>query len=165
MVKNFLCKNCSFKKFDKLFSLGDLVYSGKFPKNKFLKIPSDFITLVKCRNCNLVQLDRKFNPKYLYNLDYGYRSGINDTMSNHLSSITEKLTSIVKLKKKDLILDIASNDGTLLNSYKNKNIIKVGIDPILRKYEKFYKKVDFKIDSFFSKKKKFLKKYLIVNLR
>jgi len=106
-----------------------------------------------CKNCHLVQLDRKFNPKYLYNLDYGYRSGINKTMSLHLNSITKKLNSIVKLKKNDHILDIASNDGTLLNSYKNKDVIKVGVDPILSKFKKFYKKIDIKIDSFFSKKK------------
>ena len=153
MKKKFLCKNCSCKKFDRLFSLGNLAYSGKFPKKKSLKIPSDFITLVKCKNCHLVQLDRKFNPKYLYNLDYGYRSGINKTMSLHLNSITKKLNSIVKLKKNDHILDIASNDGTLLNSYKNKDVIKVGVDPILSKFKKFYKKIDIKIDSFFSKKK------------
>ena len=49
-------------------------------------------------------------------------------------------------------MDIASNDGTLLNSYKIKGIKTVGIDPILKKYKKFYKKINIKIPSFFSRK-------------
>ena len=159
MKKNHSCKNCYNKKLTKLFSLGNLNYSGKFPKNKSFKIPKNFITLAKCNKCHLVQLDRKFDPKYLYNLDYGYRSGINKTMTNHLSAITKKLSSLVNLKQKDYVLDIASNDGTLLNSYKKKKIIKVGIDPIIKKFNKYYKNIDIKIDSFFSIKK-FPKKVL-----
>ena len=49
-------------------------------------------------------------------------------------------------------MDIASNDGTLLNSYKIKGIKTVGIDPILKKYRKFYKNINIKIPSFFSHK-------------
>lgn len=152
MKTSFFCKNCNHKRFNHLFTLGDLEFSGKFPKNEFDKIPSSFVTLVKCKKCNLVQLDRKFNPKYLYNLDYGYRSGINKTMISHLTNVTKKITSIVNLKKNDYVLDIASNDGTLLNSYENKRIVKVGIDPIIKKFSKYYKNIDYKFNTFFSKK-------------
>jgi hypothetical protein len=46
------------------------------------------------------------------------------------------------------VLDIASNDATLLNFY-NKNIITVGVDPLANKYKKYYKKIDYKISNFF----------------
>ena len=56
-----------------------------------------------------------------------------------------------KLKKNDYVLDIASNDGTLLNFYP-RNIVKCGVDPILKKYINNYKKVKFKINDFFNYK-------------
>ena len=159
------CRNCREKKFSNLFSLGSLSFTGKFSSKK-KKIPKDFISLIKCNKCQLVQLDRSFNSKYLYGPDYGYRSGINLTMTNHLKSISKKLTKLTKLKKNDYVLDIASNDGTLLNSYKIKGIKTVGIDPILKKYKKFYKKINIKIPSFFSrkalKKSKITKKFKII---
>ena len=150
MSLKFKCKNCFYNKYDKLFSLGSLNYSGKFPKKKSINVPQNQINLVKCKKCHLVQLDRKFNPKYLYNLDYGYRSGINTTMKNHLSNISTKLSKLTNLNQNDHVLDIASNDGTLLNSYKKKNIVKVGIDPILNKFIRFYNNIDYKINSFFN---------------
>ena len=150
MSLKFKCKNCFYNKYDKLFSLGSLNYSGKFPKKKSINVPQNKINLVKCKKCHLVQLDRKFNPKYLYNLDYGYRSGINTTMKNHLSNISTKLSKLTNLNQNDHVLDIASNDGTLLNSYKKKNIVKVGIDPIINKFIRFYNNIDYKINSFFN---------------
>ena len=43
------------------------------------------------------------------------------------------------LKKNDIVLDIASNDGTLLKNY-NKNLIRVGVDPVIKKYRKIIKR-------------------------
>ena len=159
------CRNCKNKKLENLFSLGFLSFTGKFTKKK-TNIPKDEIKLVKCKKCNLVQLSKNFNPNYLYGKDYGYRSGLNKTMTEHLSSISKKMSKLTNLKKNDQVLDIASNDATLLNSYKKKNIIKVGVDPILKKYKKFYKNINFKIPSLFSQeiifKNKIYKKFKII---
>jgi len=150
--KKILCRNCGNKKLLKLFSLGNLAYSGKFPKFKKIDVAKEEITLVMCSSCKLVQLSKNFNPKFLYSKDYGYRSGINKTMSEHLSKVSQKLSILTNLNKGDAVLDIASNDGTLLNSYKKKGIVKVGIDPIINKFKKFYKKNDYQIKDFFSYK-------------
>ena len=123
MVKKIsACRNCKKKNLEELFNLGNLSYTGKFPKKFTTNVPKVKIILVKCRNCNLVQLDRNFNPRYLYGKDYGYRSGINKTMSNHLKNTALYLSKKINIKKGDYVLDIASNDGTLLNSYNNKVI-------------------------------------------
>ena len=53
------------------------------------------------------------------------------------------------LKSGDYVLDIASNDGTLLNCYKNKYKT-FGIDPLVSKYQKNYRNINFKVSSFFS---------------
>ena len=76
-----------------------------------------------CKSCRLPQLLHNYNLKELYNEDYGYRSGINRTMINHLTGITKEIKKIVKFNTGDYVLDIASNDGTLLNFYKNNIII------------------------------------------
>ena len=100
MAFKISCRNCNNYKFDNLFSLGNLFYTGKFPSEKKQKIPKGKISLVKCKSCQLVQLDRKFNPKYLYDKDYGYRSGINKTMTNHLNTYFEKTHKVNETKKK-----------------------------------------------------------------
>ena len=142
------CRICSSKKFSKLFSLGKQSFTGKFPNSRHHKIAKDYINLILCNKCKLVQLDRNFNPNFLYGKDYGYRTGINLTMSNHVKFVSKEAIKISKPKQRDYVLDIASNDGTLLNNY-GKKFITVGIDPLVNKYKKFYKKVVIKFLIFF----------------
>ncbi len=149
------CRNCNSKSIKELFSLGKIKLTGKFPRRNE-KIPFGNLTLVMCASCKLVQLKEIFNMKYLYNQNYGYRTGINFTMRNHVKKVVEKLTNIVELSTNDKVLDIASNDATLLNFYSNK-VIKYGVDPILNKYKKEYKSIDYKFPNFFDYKI-FLKK-------
>ena len=141
------CRNCKSKKLITLFSLGNLCFTGKFSSlnDNIKKKP---VTVVLCKSCELVQLAHNYDLKYLYGPDYGYRTGINKTMTDHVKKITQILAKKTSLKKNDLVLDIASNDGTLLNSYK-KNIIKFGVDPILNKYKKNYKNIKYSISGFF----------------
>ena len=119
VIKN--CRICNSRKISKLFSLGNLSFTGKFPKNQNTNIKKKQLGLVICTKCSLVQLNKNFDLKYLYGPDYGYRTGINQTMTKHMRDIKEKLTKKTKLRSGDSVLDIASNDATLLNFY-NKNI-------------------------------------------
>jgi len=152
------CRLCNSFKLTKLFSLGNLCFTGKFPLKK-QKIKKKPIQVVLCKNCGLVQLGHNFDLKYLYGPDYGYRTGINKTMLNHVKLIVKKLSKLTNLNNKDLVLDIASNDGSLLNFYK-KTTCTFGIDPILSKYKKNYKNINYKVGDFFSYEKirKFTKK-------
>ena len=92
------CKNCKSTRLVDLFSLGNLSFTGKFPKSKNVNIKKKKIAIVICKKCSLVQLDKKFNLKYLYNPDYGYRTGINKTMTNHMKSIKETVIKNIILK-------------------------------------------------------------------
>ena len=76
-IKN--CRICNSKQLTKLFSLGNLCFTGKFPSIN-QKIKKKPIQVVLCKQCGLVQLGHKFDLKYLYGPDYGYRTGINKTM-------------------------------------------------------------------------------------
>ena len=145
------CRNCNSTELKFLFTLGNFAFTGKFP-SKFQKIPKAELTLVMCYKCKLVQLDRNFNRNYLYGKDYGYRTGMNKTMTNHVETVVKDILSKINLNTNDAVLDIASNDGTLLKFYLNKAIIKVGVDPLIAKYKKLYKKIDYKLSGFFSAK-------------
>ena len=145
------CRICKKSKLKTLFSLGKLSFTGKFPSiNEQIK--KEPITLVICKNCELVQLGHSFDLKYLYGPDYGYRTGINKTMLNHVKQVVKYLSKKTKIKKNEYVLDIASNDGSLLNFY-NKNLKTFGIDPILEKYKENYKNINFKVGNFFSARK------------
>ena len=150
LIKN--CRSCNSKKISKLFSLGNLSFTGKFAKNFKANVPKAELALVICKSCNLVQLNKNFNLKYLYGPDYGYRTGINKTMTEHMRSVVSNVKKIINIKKNDAVLDIASNDGTLLNFYP-KTFFKVGIDPTIKKFKQYYKNIDIKISDFFSESK------------
>ena len=70
-------------------------------------------------------------------------------MTDHLSKTATLLSNKAHLKNSDSVLDIASNDGTLLKAYNNKKITKVGIDPVISKFFKFYPKTTIQISGFF----------------
>lgn len=165
MIIQKKCRNCQSSNLIKLFSLGKLSYTGKFPKSSKLNVKKTEITLVICDECKLVQLKNKYNMKYLYNEDYGYRTGVNKTMTAHMKKTKEILSLKSRIRSSDYVLDIASNDGTLLNFY-NRGIVKVGIDPLINKYKKLYKNIQYKISNFFSinliKKNKIKKKFKII---
>ena len=163
-IKN--CRNCKNTELFDLFSLGKISFTGRFPNTIRQNVPKAYLNVLMCKKCKLVQLDRNFDLNYLYGKNYGYRTGINKTMTDHVKKIVRKCSALVKLKSKQYVLDIGSNDATLLNFYAN-DIIKVGVDPLVNKYKKFYKKINYKISNFFKikdiEKIKIKKKFKIIS--
>ena len=86
-----------------------------------------------------MQLKHNYNPNLLYGKNYGYRSGLNPKMINHLKKKFISLSNKYNIKKKDKILDIGSNDGTFLNFFDNSKRC-YGVDPSAKKLKKYYKK-------------------------
>src|SRR5690606_6641582 len=82
---------------------------------------------------------------------YGYRSGIRPFMINHLHGKVARLTGMVDLKDTDLVLDIGSNDSTLLQGYPADGPTLVGIDPTGEKWRRYYPEHIDLIPDFFSK--------------
>jgi hypothetical protein len=86
-------------------------------------------------------------------------------MTEHLKKTVKKSSKLVKLQANDYVLDIASNDATLLNFYEKK-IVTVGIDPLVNKYKSYYNKINYKISNFFKfsdiKKLNLKKKFKII---
>ena len=88
------CRACNSNKLKKLFSLGKLSFTGKFPSEN-QSIKKEPISLAICGKCELVQLTHNFDLKYLYGPDYGYRTGINKTMLNQMLFVLQKSNFIV----------------------------------------------------------------------
>ncbi len=132
------CRISDDKKLVKIGKLGNFSLTGTFHKKKKLdkKTP---IELVFSNKSKLLQLAHNYNEKKLFGKNYGYRSSLNKSMVSHLKKKKDSLIKIVKPKKNDLILDIGSNDGTLLNLYTNK-FKRYGVDPTAKKFKKFYQK-------------------------
>jgi len=150
MSKIKYCRSCKSKKLYYLFSLGDHYFTGIFPQNKNTTVPKGKLTLLMCKNCSLVQLSENFNLNKMYGNNYGYRTGLNLSMVNHIKEKVNYLKNKFEINNEDLVLDIGSNDGTLLKFFNKNNLI--GIDPTISKFSKYYPKKIKKVANFFSKK-------------
>ena len=56
------CRNCNSKKLSKIFTLGKMSFTGKFAKSLKIDIPKAVVSLLICKVCKLVQLDRNYLP-------------------------------------------------------------------------------------------------------
>ena len=88
----------------------------------------------------------------MYGENYGYRSGLNQSMIDHLAGKASHLAHLANIKSGDSVLDIGSNDGTLLSKYSNTNLHRVGIDPTAEKFQEYYEDGIELIPDFFSAK-------------
>src|SRR5215510_4820144 len=122
------CRVCGSSALEPVFSLGDLYVSDfvREPKAAGIKGPLD---LVLCGKCTLLQLKHTAPQEILYARHYWYRSGVTETMRRALRDITESVERLVSLRDGDIVLDIGANDGTLLASYTNDKLRRVGCEP------------------------------------
>ena len=145
------CRICNSTNLQTILDLGNHSLTGIFPKQKDEIITKGPLELVLCRESGLVQLNHSFEPSEMYGSNYGYRSGLNNSMVQHLRFKVERIISLNILKENDVVLDIGSNDGTLLGFYKNLGVEKYGIDPTAGKFKEYYDKDVTIIENFFSK--------------
>ena len=136
------CRICGNKVLTNFLRLGNQMLTGVFPKEKDKgSVSSGPIALVKCmgeNSCGLVQMQYSYSLSEMYGDNYGYRSGLNKSMVDHLHSKVSKITKLVKLNDDDLIIDIGSNDATTLKAYPQKRLDLVGIDPTGVKFNSYY---------------------------
>lgn len=90
--------------------------------------PSWPLELAWCPDCSLVQITETVPPETMFR-EYAYFSSFSDTMVQHARRIAERLTDTEKLSAKSLVVEIASNDGYLLQWYKQRGVPVLGIEP------------------------------------
>ncbi len=134
-----------------VLNLGEQYLTGVFPSNKDDKITKGPLELVWCPDSSLVQLNHSFSAEEMYGENYGYRSGLNQSMVSHLMSKVRYLQGLVDVSNNDIVLDIGSNDATLLKSY-SVECKKIGIDPTGEKFASYYTKDIDLVSDFFTEK-------------
>ena len=130
MRKFYTKKNCRLCNMTKLKTVIDF---GKMPlPDEFLKTKNKNITypikLMNCQNCGFYQNSTVVNPKIIYK-NYIYETTSSSKyLSDHFKSYAKKVIKKLKLNRNDYVLDIGSNDGTLLKFFKKTTKV-VGVEP------------------------------------
>jgi C-methyltransferase C-terminal domain/Putative zinc binding domain/Methyltransferase domain len=132
--------------------LGDQTLTGVFPKSASVPVTRGPLELVWCPDSGLLQLHHSYNPSEMYGDNYGYRSGLNQSMVRHLEGKVRRLLTQAPLQRGDVVLDIGSNDATLLKAYDVEGIERVGIDPTGAKFRQFYPSDIQLVPDFFTRK-------------
>ena len=142
------CRSCKSKNLTDVLNLRDQ-YLSDFTNPGDPKPEKHPLNLVLCKDCSLVQLKETTPSSSLYTERYGYRSGINTTMRDHLKGIVTEVLKRVDMKEGDIWVDQGSNDGTLL-SFVPDYVTKIACEPIKKLAEESKKKSDIIINDFWS---------------
>jgi SAM-dependent methyltransferase len=86
------------------------------------------LKLVWCSTCTLLQITENVPGDILFS-NYFYRSSFSDAFLKHCEELSQKILKERKLKEESLVIDIASNDGYLLQFYKKQGIQVLGVEP------------------------------------
>ncbi len=152
------CLICGNEKLVPILNLGMQYLTGVFPKTKNISVGRGPLQLVKCQEdlegkyCGLLQLRHIYKAGDLYGQTYGYRSSLNRSMVEHLNRKVKMILRKVTLRPGDMVIDIGSNDSTLLQSYPAQGVILIGVDPLGEIMRKYYSPHIHLIADFFSKK-------------
>lgn len=120
-----------------VLSLGEQYLTGVFPTSKEQVVTKGPVDMVWCPDSGLVQMKQSYSLDEMYGDNYGYRSGLNQSMVTHLQNKVNYLLRKVQTKPGDIILDIGSNDATSLKCYPPE-LRRIGIDPTGKKFASFY---------------------------
>lgn len=121
-----------------VLDLGNQALTGVFPRTRSQSITSGPLELVWSPTSGLLQLRHSYDAQEMYGENYGYRSGLNQSMVDHLRRKVNLLERRADLKPGEAVLDIGSNDCTALKAYMTKGIDRIGIDPTGHKFRDFY---------------------------
>jgi len=135
------CRICKSSDLQDVISLGEQYITSRFPKYGDFSTPKTPIDLCVCARCRLLQLRQTTFACELYEHEYGYRSGISNTMRQHLLEYKEEITQVVQLNDGDTIVDIGSNDSTMLQYYSDK-LRRIGVDPTGSQFSHYYGSIE-----------------------
>ena len=125
------CQVCGHAPLDYVLSLGymppvnQMVPVGQVPR----QLPGFRPTLLHCRNCELVQLGLAVDPVIIFPPEYPYTSGTTKLLRDNFADLQRESAAMLGLGEQDLVVDIGSNDGTLLSNFQKGGQRVLGIEP------------------------------------
>lgn len=127
-MKAVKCRMCKGEKLVQWLDLGLSPHSDHFHKEKEAEMFYPLGVSV-CEDCGLNQLTYIVAKEELYLKDYLYESSITKTASDHWQELAETVSKKADIPEKSFIVDIGSNDGTLLTKFQALGHNVLGIDP------------------------------------
>lgn len=124
------CRGCNSSELEPILSLGRTPLANRLLTAEQLDQPEPTfpLELVFCQNCTLVQITETVPPEELFS-EYAYFSSYSDTMVQHARKLVEEIVPTRQLDSNSLAVEIASNDGYLLQFYKQLGVPVLGIEP------------------------------------
>lgn len=144
------CRVSQSRNLISVLSLGEQALTGVFPKTKETPVAIEPVELLWCPESGLLQIAHIYDSSEMYGDNYGYRSGLNQSMVRHLSQKVMHLERQTNLVAGDIVLDIGSNDATLLKAYSVSGLTRIGIDPTGNKFRAYYPDDSLLVPDFFS---------------
>ena len=125
-----LCRICKSKNLYTFLDLGNLPIPNGFLTKEELKLDEKSYPLVVayCRNCSLTQVKYIVNPEIMFK-NYLYIPSVSQTRMQNFKTLSDDVAKKVSLSSDSLIVDVGSNDGSLLTVFKNKGMQVMGVDP------------------------------------
>jgi len=129
-MKIKFCRICLSQDMNDYLNLGKMAPADSFVNTNSKKNQSYFpLEVCICQNCGMSQLNYTVPPDILYQNEYPYESSITETGRKHFFEMASEVVSEVNVKKGELVIDIGSNVGVLLQGFVNKNCKVLGIEP------------------------------------
>ena len=124
------CRLCKSEDLDSVLKLNSTPPANAFVKKTELNFTQKTYPLEVffCKNCNHVQILDVVNPSILFE-NYVYVSGTSPVFRNHFEEYAIDIIKEFNPSYEELIIDIGSNDGTLLSCFKSRGYKVLGIDP------------------------------------
>jgi hypothetical protein len=134
ILKEFNFMKCRFCNTELVHVFIDLVNSpasNSFLTQEQLNEPETFFPLkvFTCHNCYLVQVDEYQKSDAIFNSNYAYFSSFSTSWLEHVKKYTELMIERFNISESSQVIEVASNDGYLLQYFKEKNIPVMGIEP------------------------------------
>jgi SAM-dependent methyltransferase len=125
------CRSCGSTELSIFLSLGNLPLSDGFLEARQLvdNEPRYPLDVAFCATCSLVQILETVPPEELFGADYPYFSSFTDTLLRHSEANVKERIAERKLGSGSLVVELASNDGYLLQYYQADGVPVLGIDP------------------------------------
>jgi predicted TPR repeat methyltransferase len=124
------CISCGTAPLEPILDLGKTPLANALLGEEQLREPEQRFPLALrfCPNCALVQITERVPPERLFS-DYAYFSSFSDTIVSEAKKLAARMLEERALKEKSLVMEVASNDGYLLQHYRDRGIPVLGIEP------------------------------------
>lgn len=124
------CRSCGGERLEEIISLGEIPLANSLLTAENLshleaRYPLD---VVFCPTCSLVQITITMPPEKLFQ-NYFYFSSVSETMLHHSKELVDRLIQSRGLDADSLVVEVASNDGYLLQYFVHAGIPVLGIEP------------------------------------